>query len=291
MKTVGRFAPSPTGYMHLGNLRTALLVWLQMRYLGGEVILRIEDLDTGRCRPEADAAIFEDLHWLGLDWDTLYRQSERTDIYAAHLEQLETYACSCSRKDVREALSAPHLKNTRIYPGSCRTGILKPERPQARRWNIASQPPEICVKDLYKGELCTSLAEDVGDFVLQRNDGAFAYHFAVVVDDGLMEVTHVTRGEDLWWATPQQVALQNALGFQRPTYAHVPLMTHEGQRMAKRDQSLTLKSLKHEGASPEQILGRLCQSLKWQVPDTVSLTDLLCEIRQGRIQDALFTRP
>lgn len=285
MSVVGRFAPSPTGPMHLGNLRTALLAWLQIRALNGTFILRIEDLDTGRCREAADQAIFEDLRWLGLDWDVFCRQSARQSIYEAQLGRLETYACSCSRKDVREALSAPHVRG-RVYPGTCLNQPLNPHKPCSLRWHTPDR--RLCVSDLYRGRLCAELKQEVGDFVLRRNDGAFAYHLASVIDDGLMGVTHVTRGADLWRATPQQVALQEALGFARPIYAHVPLMKSQGQRMAKRERSPGLAELRGRGYTPERVLGVLARSLHWPVPKAVSLADLLQAIASQEITAPLF---
>lgn len=287
MKPIGRFAPSPTGTMHLGNLRTAFLAWLQIRALDGQFILRIEDLDKLRCSIASEHGIQRDLTWLGLEWDALYRQSERLELYATHLQRLETYPCTCSRKDVQEALSAPHLKG-RAYPGTCLQQSLQPQRPRSLRWHTPVQ--QVCVTDAYQPTLCFHVKQVVGDFVLQRNDGGYAYHFAVVVDDGLMGVTHVTRGADLWRSTPQQVALQQALGFSQPTYAHVPLMKNHGKRLAKRDQSMGLAALRAQGKSCEQILGYLARSLGWSVPPRVSLTDLLLEIQRGALQAPLFER-
>ncbi len=285
MRPVGRFAPSPTGVMHLGNLRTALLAWLQMRHLRGDFILRIEDLDKSRCRPAAEQRIQADLRWLGLEWDAFYRQSERLGIYADYLQRLHTYPCTCSRKDVQEALSAPHLKS-RAYPGTCLSSPLQPERPRSLRWHTPDAM--IAVQDAYQPPLCYALKSVVGDFVLQRNDGGYAYHFTVVVDDGLMGVTHVTRGADLWRSTPQQVALQRALGFGQPVYAHVPLMKSQGKRLAKRDNPQGLAALQAEGMGREAVLAYLIKSLGWRVPKRVSLEDLLFEIQRGTFQTPLF---
>lgn len=271
----------------MGNLRTALLVWLQMRHLGGRVILRIEDLDTGRCREAAEHSILQDLSWLGLDWDAFYRQSDRTAYYAEAMQQLQTYPCSCSRKDIQEAISAPHGR-TRVYPGTCLSHPLKKNRPTARRWHTPEM--RVCVEDLYQPALCYDLTRQVGDFVLQRNDGAFAYHLAVVVDDGLMGVTHVVRGKDLWRATPQQVALQTCLSFPRPLYGHVPLLYEAGKRMAKRDGSRGLTAYRAEGMTPQQVLSLLARSLDWDVPDSVSLESLLAAIQRGEIREPLFDR-
>lgn len=285
MRPVGRFAPSPTGVMHLGNLRTALLAWLQMRHLGGNFILRIEDLDQTRCRSSAEQGIQADLSWLGLEWDAFYRQSERLAIYADYLQRLETYPCTCSRKDVQEALSAPHLKG-RAYPGTCLRFPLQAHRPRSLRWHTPDAT--VSVQDAYQPALCFALKGVVGDFVLQRNDGGYAYHFTVVVDDALMGVTHVTRGADLWRSTPQQVALQRALGFAQPVYAHVPLMKAQGKRLAKRDNARGLAALQAEGMGREAVLAYLIKSLGWPVPRQVSLTDLLLEVQRGTFQAPLF---
>lgn len=283
-RAVGRFAPSPTGHMHLGNARTALLAWLQIRYLQGHLILRIEDVDRSRVRAFAYEALYRDLAWLGLDWDQVFIQSERQDYYVQAIRQLETYGCSCSRKDIQEAASAPHgLESGRhpqetgsdiIYPGTCRQGPTRVGRPLARRWCIPALT--IQVEDLRLGSLSQFLPEAVGDIVLQRNDGCFAYHLAVVVDDALMGVSHVLRGEDLWPATPVQVALQQALGYNTPHYLHVPLMTdYLGQRLAKRQGAPSVSELRESGISPHRILARLAQSLGWQVDAEVSPDELL----------------
>lgn len=270
---VGRLAPSPTGYMHLGNARTALLAWLLCRSSGGRLILRLEDLDSQRVRDFAYDAIRRDLAWLGLDWDAEYLQSERLDIYAAYLSRLDTYPCYCTRKEIQAVASAPHDQEL-VYPGTCRLHKPRAERAPAWRWRAPEQT--IQVQDLRLGQLVQHLPSDVGDFVLQRNDGCFAYHFAVVVDDGLMGVNQVVRGEDLWFATPRQVALQQALGFPRPVYCHVPLMRDfRGQRLAKRQGAPPLAALREAGENPGRVLAELARSLDWTVPDEVSARELL----------------
>lgn len=272
---VGRFAPSPTGFMHLGNARSAVLAWLQVRALGGQMLLRIEDLDHHRVRSQASEALKADLSWLGLDWDAEYYQSERLAIYQAQLARLKTYPCSCSRKDIREAASAPHLPEI-VYSQCCKHGPLLPERPLAQRWRTPQQT--LCVNDLRLGRLCQNLETEVGDFVLQRNDGVFAYHLAVVVDDGLMGVTHIARGEDLWFSTPRQVALQQALGFTTPLYLHLPLMRDfRGERLAKRGGAPPLRDLRLAGQDPQRVLADVAQSLGWQVPDRISTNQLLSQ--------------
>lgn len=275
---VGRFAPSPTGAMHLGNARTALLAWLHSRSQGGHHILRFEDLDIGRVRDWAYDATRRDLEWLGLDWDEEYIQSSRLDLYADALARLDTYPCTCTRKEVLAAIQAsagaPHGEEP-VYPSTCRAGSVNPERPAAIRWRVPNET--ICVPDLLTGEtLCQSLDSDVGDFVLRRNDGAYAYHLAVVVDDALMGVTDVLRGADLWAATPRQVALQQALGYVTPRYLHVPLMTDfQGERLAKRGGAPPLMTLRESDVPPERTLASLAHSLGWDVPEEISVPDLI----------------
>ncbi|MBF2052572.1 MAG: tRNA glutamyl-Q(34) synthetase GluQRS [Candidatus Sericytochromatia bacterium] len=270
---VGRLAPSPTGCMHLGNARTALLAWLLCRASRGRLILRLEDLDTQRVRDFAYDAIRRDLVWLGLDWDAEYLQSDRLEIYTAYLSQLDTYPCYCTRKEIQAVASAPHGQEL-VYPGTCRLHPPRSERAPAWRWRVPAQTLQ--VQDLRLGQLVQHLPSDVGDFVLQRNDGCFAYHFAVVVDDGLMGVNQVVRGEDLWSATPRQVALQQALGFQRPMYCHVPLMRDfRGQRLAKREGAPPLAALREAGEKPGRVLAELACSLGWTVPAEISAQELL----------------
>lgn len=280
----GRFAPSPTGYMHLGNARTALLAWLQVRSQGGEMILRIEDIDQGRCRGFAYDALRQDLSWLGLDWDQEYLQSERLEYYQAALDQLETYPCWCSRKDIQAAASAPH-ELAGVYPGSCRLHPAEPppERPAALRWKIPEQT--ILVEDQRLGQLQQYLPQTHGDQVLRRNDGCYAYHLAVVVDDGLMGVTHVVRGEDLWLMTPLQVALQQALGYPRPLYLHVPLMhDYQGERLAKRGGAPSLHELRQQGYKPQKVLADLAASLGWQTEKEITAEEMVGRIENGELR-------
>lgn len=272
MSVCGRFAPSPTGYMHLGNARTALLAWLQIRALQGKIMLRIEDIDQTRNRDFAYDAIRQDLSWLGLDWDCEFLQSQRLELYAEALQSLEVYPCSCSRKDIQEAASAPHGQES-LYPGICRQQPARSERPWAWRWAVPDWT--LTVEDLRLGRLQQHLPAEVGDFVLRRNDGCFAYHLAVTVDDALMGITHVLRGEDLWPMTPRQVALQKALDYATPLYLHVPLMRDfRGERLAKRHGAPSLHDLRIGGTRPERVLAELAQSLGWSVPAEVSANEL-----------------
>jgi len=276
---VGRFAPSPTGPMHLGNLRTAMLAWLQARSAGGRFLLRFEDLDTGRVRQGAYASTRDDLHWLGLDWDEECRQSARLELYARALARLDTYPCTCTRSEIAASIQAsagaPHGSEG-VYPGLCaRGGGLAPGRPAAWRWRVPQET--VCVTDRWTGgELCQSLPDEVGDFVLRRGDGVYAYHLAVVVDDADTGVTDVLRGADLLVATPRQVALGRTLGFRQPRYWHVPLMTDfRGERLAKRGGAPSVQALREGGADPATVRAELAQSLGWDVGERASLSELL----------------
>ena len=274
---VGRYAPSPTGAMHLGNARTALLAWLHSRVVGARHLLRFEDLDRGRVRPWAYDVLRRDLEWLGLTWDEEYIQSERLDLYDSALGHLPTYPCTCTRRDIQAAIQdsagAPHGTEP-VYPGTCRTRPSHPDRPAALRWRVPDLT--VCARDQYRQEtLCQHLPGDVGDLVLRRNDGVYAYHLAVVVDDAAMGVTDIVRGADLWPATPRQIALQRALGAPTPAYLHVPLMTdHAGLRLAKRDGAPPVRAYREEGTPPGRLLAELARSLGWTVPDEVTAADL-----------------
>jgi glutamyl-tRNA synthetase len=286
----GRFAPSPTGEMHLGNARTALLAWLQTRALNGRFVLRIEDIDFTRVRAGAEETILRDLAWLGLDWDEgpdvggafgPYRQSDRLEEYEKALGKLGTYSCSCTRKDILEAIqnapSAPHGLEVR-YSGTCSSRTIHPDRPTAIRVRVP--PGEYCFDDQLHSRVCQDVQASIGDFVLRRGDGAFSYHLAVVADDIAMRITHVLRGEDLISSTPRQVFLYDQLGSSPPVYCHVPLMTdHKGERLAKRasetQQAPSIRALRESGANPTDLLRNLAQSLGWAVTQPCQPTDLL----------------
>lgn len=259
----GRFAPSPTGRLHLGNARSALLGWLWARSEGGEFLLRIEDLDPDRSKPVFIDAIFEDLEWLGLDWDgPVWRQSERTALYDQALAQLEkngrAYRCWCSRSEVLRAASAPHLgEEGPIYPGTCLAArVANTTRQPSWRFRVA--PGVVRFQDEIHGEVSQNVAREVGDFVIRRMDGVASYQLAVVVDDALSGITHVLRGEDLLSSTARQVQLQQAFGFQGSRYAHVPLLLQaDGKRLAKREGASTVAGLRALGWSSQRVLGQL----------------------------------
>ena len=245
----GRYAPSPTGALHLGNLRTALLAWLFARSAGSGFLLRIEDLDTGRVRPEFVSEQARDLRAIGLDWDACEIQSQFHASHAEALERLPVYECFCTRAEIREAASAAHGP-VGVYPGTC-LGLGDADR-AARR--AAGRAPALRVRagaarvrfvDRLKGPQDAI----VDDFVVRRNDGAHAYNLAVVVDDDRAHVEEVVRGDDLLDSTPRQIWLYRALGLPEPSYAHVPLVLGpDGRRLAKRHGSVTLRELDAEDA-------------------------------------------
>jgi len=271
----GRFAPSPTGDLHLGNLRTALVAWLAARSRQAAFLVRMEDLDRVTSSPEHERRQLHDLARLGLDHDgTVVRQSERFPRYEAALDRLErlgvTYPCWCTRREIREAASAPHDGLLR-YPGTCRhldRRRLEERRASGRRPALRLDAAaaaahlgidtELEVVDLVAGTYRTS----VDDLVLRRHDGVPAYHVAVVVDDAAQGVTEVVRGDDLLAVTPSQVLLQRLLGLTTPAYAHVPLAVDpRGERLAKRHGAVTLSDLARIGVDVGTVLVRLLDSL------------------------------
>jgi glutamyl-tRNA synthetase len=265
----GRFAPSPTGVLHLGNLRTALLAWLFARSAGSEFLMRVEDLDVGRVRPEFVGEQLADLASLGLDWDgEVVRQSLRGALYEAALARLDVYECFCTRAEIREAASAAHGP-VGAYPGTCRE--LSPGRRDALR---AKRPPALRVRSDnavvgFEDRVAGRFEGLVDDFVVRRNDGAYAYNLAVVVDDGAQGVEEVVRGADLLDSTPRQIWLSRALGLPELSYAHVPLVLGpDGRRLAKRDGDVTLREV-----SPADAVAWMASSLG--LPPARTASDLL----------------
>ena len=241
----GRFAPSPTGVLHLGNLRTALLAWLFARSAGSGFVVRVEDLDTGRVRPGLAEEQLADLAAIGLDWDgPVWVQSERTAYYEAALASLPVYECFCTRAEIRESASAAHGP-VGVYPGTC-FGLSEAER-AARR--AEGRRPALRVRAdatvvHFEDRVLGSQSGVVDDFVVRRNDGAFAYNLAVVVDDAAQGIQEVVRGADLADSTPRQIWLADRLGYTELAYAHVPLVLNtEGRRLAKRDGDVTLREV------------------------------------------------
>lgn len=274
MKCVGRFAPSPSGRIHLGNILCCLLAWLSARQKGGGVLLRIEDLDTARCPRRYADQMEEDLRWLGLCWDRgpgaeggdgPYYQSQRTERYQKALERLRemglVYPCFCTRAELHAA-SAPHRSDGQaIYPGTCRhlTTAEAAERAKKRAPALRLRVPaeEIAFQDGHMGRQCQRLDTQCGDFLLRRSDGLFAYQLAVVVDDAAMGVTEVVRGADLLDSTPRQLLLYRLLGLRAPEFYHFPLLlAPDGRRLSKRDADAGLDVLRPK-AAPEEILGKL----------------------------------
>lgn len=274
----GRLAPSPTGAVHLGTARTALVAWLAARQARGTLILRMEDLDPPRVVPGAAETILADLHWLGLDWDegpdvggphAPYVQSARSAHYETALATLaaagRVYPCTCSRKEVAAASSAPHGDLGPRYPGTCRSGPSHPERPAALRFRMDA--PERFLDGVH-GEVAPSRDDD---FVVKRADGLYAYQLAVVVDDLVMNVTEVVRGDDLLSSTPWQIALHRALGHAPPAFLHVPLVLGpDGERLAKRHGAVSIDALRRAGRSAEAIVGRLAASLGLAAPGSLA---------------------
>ncbi len=277
MITRGRFAPSPTGALHLGNARTALLSWLAARAAGGAYLLRIEDLDAPRIRPGAEERILAGLRWLGLDWDegpdvggpfAPYRQSERSERYLDALARLRAagavYPCFCSRAEVAAAADAPQGPGDEgpRYPGTCRDlGAAEVESRAGRRspaWRFRVPAGAVEFEDGVHGPQRRDVAAETGDFVVARADGIPAYQLAVVLDDAAMAVGEVVRGDDLLASTARQLLLYRALGLSAPRFAHVPLVNGEdGVRLAKRHGALSLDDLRERGADPRAVVGLL----------------------------------
>ena len=280
----GRFAPSPTGRMHLGNVFSALLSWLSAKSKGGEWLLRIEDIDPQRSRQQWADLIMADLEWLGLQWDEgPYYQSLRGDIYEHYLQQLTaqgmTYPCYCTRADIL-ATQAPHESDGRVvYKGTCRN--LPPgthSGPAAIRMKV---PPQgegvVSFTDAHYGTHTVDLTAQCGDFIVRRKDGAWAYQLAVVVDDALMGINEVVRGRDLLLSSPQQIYLARQLGFVPPRFVHLPLLCNSaGQRLSKRDRSMDMESLRAH-YSARQIIGMLAHAAGLQPEDSPVEANALVE--------------
>lgn len=289
----GRFAPSPSGRMHLGNIFTAVMSWLSVKSRGGRWILRIEDLDPQRSRIEHARLIEDDLLWLGLEWDEggldgkgingPYRQSERDDIYRHYLEKLRltglTYPCRCTRADIL-ATQAPHLTDGRVvYAGTCRPASLPSHSTldySGASTRLYVPDEDIAIDDMVCGLNRFNLACECGDFIVKRADGAWAYQLAVVVDDALMGVTEVMRGNDLLPSAALQTYLHNLIGFTPPRFAHVPLVVNEqGQRLSKRDRSMSMEALRHT-LTHRDILGIVATLAGFiPSPEPLSLPELL----------------
>ena len=258
---VGRFAPTPSGRMHLGNVFAAMIAWLSVRSQGGKMVLRMEDLDTLRTSEEFAGILRQDLNWLELDWDEeTLPQSRRTGVYIEYFEKLKgaglLYPCYCTRSQLHN-VNAPHLSDgTYVYAGTCRD-LKEPPKDRKPSWRVRVPDREYVLTDLVQGEFRQNLTTDCGDFVVRRADGVFVYQLAVVVDDGEAGVTEVVRGMDLLGSAPRQMYLQELFGFEAPVYGHVPmLLAADGRRLSKRDGDLDLSALRQR-MPPQHLLGKL----------------------------------
>ena len=266
-EAVGRFAPTPSGRMHLGNVFAALLSYLSVKSKGGSWVLRMEDLDTLRTKEEYAQLLRSDLLWLGLRWDEeTQAQSQRSAVYDRYFDQLEAqgllYPCYCTRSQLHN-VNAPHLSDgTYVYAGTCRglTAAERAAKTRAPSWRVVVPDREFALHDMVQGDYRENLSTDCGDFVVRRADGVYVYQLAVTVDDGEAGVTEVVRGWDLLGSAPRQMYLQELFGFSHPAYAHIPmLMAPEGRRLSKRDQDLDMGALRNR-LRPEQLLGVLAKA-------------------------------
>ena len=264
---MGRFAPTPSGRMHLGNVFAALIAWLSVRSKNGKMVLRMEDLDTQRTSDEYAEILRQDLKWLGLDWDEeTQKQSARSEVYRGYFEKLEQmdllYPCYCTRSQLH-SVNAPHLSDgTYVYAGTCRnlTDAQRASFNRAPAWRVKVPDKVWRFTDLVQGDYEENLLKDCGDFVVRRADGVYVYQLAVTVDDGEAGVTEVVRGMDLLSSAPRQMYLQELFGFSHPAYGHVPmLVAADGRRLSKRDKDLDLGQLRKRIAA-EQLLGVLAFS-------------------------------
>ena len=264
MTPVGRFAPTPSGRMHLGNVFAALIAWLSVRSRDGEMVLRMEDLDTQRTSEEFAQVLRDDLGWLGLDYDReTEAQSKRSAVYDRYFEKLQDmgllYPCYCTRSQLH-GVNAPHLSDgTYVYPGTCRN-LTQSQREAFKRapsWRVQVPDKIWQVEDFVQGHYELNLATECGDMVVRRADGVYVYQIAVTVDDGEAGVTEVVRGMDLLSSAPRQMYLQELFGFPHPEYGHVPmLLAQDGRRLSKRDRDLDLGELRKH-LKPEELIGAL----------------------------------
>ncbi len=286
-KTVGRFAPTPSGRLHLGNLMCAMLAWLSARSKGGEIVLRIEDLDAARCpfMGENTKYLLDDLAWLGLDFDgEVLWQSQRTAVYDEYFDKLDRegllYPCYCSRAELHAA-SAPHLSDgVPLYDRKCLYRAERGEQPPIGRrpaYRLRVPDREVCFIDGLQGAYAENLERECSDFVVRRSDGVYAYQLAVVVDDALSGVSEVVRGRDLLSSTPRQQYLQQLFRFDHPAYYHIPLLVDaEGRRLSKREGDGCMEHVRAAYTSPEPVIGALAAALGLiPTPESIALRDLL----------------
>ena len=286
---VGRFAPTPSGRMHLGNVFAALIAWLSVRSRNGEMVLRMEDLDTQRTSMEFAETLRKDLAWLGLDYDReQVPQSLRSKAYDGYFEILRDkgllYPCYCTRSQLH-GVNAPHLSDgTYVYPGTCRN-LKDPPKNKIPSWRIMVPDKLWTVDDKVQGHYELNLATECGDMVVRRADGVYVYQLAVTVDDGEAGVTEVVRGMDLLSSAPRQMYLQELFGFAHPEYGHVPmLMAEDGRRLSKRDRDLDLGELQKR-IKPEQLIGSLAHASGLiDVPQRISAAELAKEFSWNRLK-------
>ena len=300
LKPVGRFAPTPSGRMHLGNVFAALIAWLSVRSRDGEMVLRMEDLDTQRTSAEFAEILRDDLRWLGLTWDReTPAQSRRSVVYDRYFEILREkgllYPCYCTRSQLH-SVNAPHLSDgTYVYPGTCRnlTEGARAAFHRAPAWRVVVPDRVWTVEDKIQGTYRCNLATECGDMVVRRADGVYVYQLAVTVDDGEAGITEVVRGMDLLSSAPRQMYLQELFGFAHPEYAHVPmLLAPDGRRLSKRDRDLDLGILRQR-LSREALLGELAFAaglIDQEV--SVSLNELTKEFSWKKLSgDHIFLDP
>ena len=288
-KPVGRFAPTPSGRMHLGNVFAALIAWLSVRSRDGSLVLRMEDLDTQRTSAEYAQTLREDLKWLGLTWDVeTPPQSQRSAVYDRYFEKLADlgllYPCYCTRSQLHN-VNAPHLSDgTYVYPGTCRD-LQTPPAGRLPAWRVKVPDRDYELTDMGRGYYRQNLLRECGDFVVRRADGVYVYQLAVTVDDGEAGVTEVVRGMDLLGSAPRQMYLQELLGFAHPAYGHVPmLMAPDGRRLSKRDKDLDLGYLRSH-ISPEQLIGTLAfASGLLDSPQVISAKELAAEFSWEKLR-------
>jgi glutamyl-tRNA synthetase len=299
VNVIGRFAPSPTGPLHIGNLRTAVIAWLCARQQDGELLLRFEDLDRMNSKPEHEARQINELAQLGITFGSnVLRQSERFDLYRDTVDSLRqqdlVYPCYCTRREILESTQAPHGPTIEgAYAGTCRnlSARDRSEREQSGRppaWRLRSNSEEYIVNDLVAGPTTTV----IDDMVLLRNDGVPAYNLAVVVDDAAQGVTQIVRGDDLLLGTGRHIHLQKLLGYPTPQYIHVPLVVgQDGERLAKRHGAVTLEDLGQRGIGTQEVLGELARSIGSLVVQPESVNDLLDDFNLDRLPRSPWTIP
>ena len=294
---VGRFAPTPSGRMHLGNVFAALVAWASVRSRGGSLVLRMEDLDTLRTSEENAQILREDLLWLGLNWDVeTPPQSQRSAVYDKYFDMLQSkgllYPCYCTRSQLHN-VNAPHQSDgTYVYPGTCRN-LTPPQQAAFQRspaWRVRVPEKTVQLNDLGQGLFTQNLQTQCGDFVVRRADGVYVYQLAVTVDDGEAGVTEVVRGMDLLGSAPRQMYLQSLFGFPHPAYGHVPmLLSSDGRRLSKRDKDLDLGVLRQH-VSPETLIGVLAFSAGL-IPknEPINARELASQFDWGKLQkDAIY---